>query len=836
MAKESSVARVYLLDAPYHIDKPYDYYIPEELRGSLTVGGLVAVPFGKGNRKKLALVSELVSASEYEKLKPVISPVCRDIKLDGEQIGLCFYMKEHFLCSVGDAVRAMIPSAALTRLKDYYSIVKPEKKEEDQAEEDREEETLSSLTPREKTLYLYLTAHGPTQEEKLLRDCGPSTPRILDKLTAAGILRRESRFIDARISTVEYAELTEEYQLPDEESLLRSVRGEKQKEALRALLLYGKTAVPELWKSCGVSRPTLTALANKKIVRLSTEAIYEDPYRSTEVVFHPIPDGLNEEQEAAKEQILSLCRLGTPQAALLHGVTGSGKTNVMLAVMKEVVEAGKSVILLVPEIALTPQTVRIFRTAFGDRAVVLHSGLTRRERWDAWRKIEAGEADLCIGTRSAIFAPFKNIGLIVLDEEQEHTYKSDMDPKYHARDVARYRCTKHNAVLLLASATPSIESFKKAKEGKYTLITLKKRYRDAPLPETFFADMREEARAGNTSPISAELKKRLEETLKRKEQAILFINQRGYSRFLSCPLCGEVLTCPHCSVSYTYHTSPKTGRGYLYCHYCGTKTPVPEKCPSCGNETLKRVGYGTQLVEDELDRLFPEAGISRMDADTTTTRAEYEEGIQRFRERCVDIMVGTQMITKGHDFPNVTLVGVIHADASLYLNDFRANERTFDLITQVVGRAGRGEKKGCALIQTFSPDHPVLRTAASQNYEEMYENEIALRRSLLFPPFCDLLLFTLSSEAENELMAAANSLAELINTVNSQKYPSLSVALFGPMEAPLYKINEIYRVRLVVKCRFGPMTRKMIAEIYTEFCRTVGGKITVSVDVNPSGL
>ncbi|MBQ4064569.1 MAG: primosomal protein N', partial [Clostridia bacterium] len=421
------------------------------------------------------------------------------------------------------------------------------------------------------------------------------------------------------------------------------------------------------------------------------------------------------------------------------------------------------------------------------------------------------------------------------DEEQEHTYKSDMDPKYHARDIARYRCAKQNAMMLLASATPSVESFRRAEEGKYTLVTLKERYGNAVLPETVITDRRPDAKEGNTSPLGRELTERLADILERKEQAILFINQRGYHRFLSCPLCGNVLTCPNCSVSYTHHTR-SAGHGYLFCHYCGSKEAVPPKCPQCGNETMKHVGFGTQMVEEELERRFPQARILRMDADSTSTKFAYDTLLGRFREGEADILIGTQMVTKGHDFPNVTLVGVINADSSLYLSDYKANERTFGLLTQVVGRAGRGDRKGCALIQTYNPDHPVLKLSAEQDYEKMYRNEIALRRSLVFPPFCDLALFTLSSESETELMAAANAFARQFKKINTDKYPEVQAMVYGPMEAPVYKLNGIYRMRIVIKCRFNAPTRRLLSEVYADMSRSLGRKVGLSADINPTNL
>lgn len=819
---EFSVARVYLLDAPYHIDKLYDYYIPDELRGLLKVGGFVAVPFGGGNRKQLALVSELAGASEYTALKPVISPVCDSIVLGHEMIGLCLYMKEHFLCTIGDAVKAILPSAALTKVKDVYSVTV------------KGREHLDDVNFRQAALLKYLIAKGKADTDTVIKDCGPNASSMLVRMYNDGLLSRVTEFSDSRSVVIESVSIADQYSELSVEELCALVRGNRQKEALEILSVTGSLTLNELSDRYEISKAVFKPLIERGIVTLSKENSFRDPYKNksfdadTSVI-------LSDEQEKAKNEIISLINSGEPKAALLHGVTGSGKTSVIREVMDHVIALGRSVILLVPEISLTPQTVNIFRSHYGDKTVVIHSGLSRGERYDAFRRIKNGEAKVCIGTRSAVFAPFDDLGLIVIDEEQEHTYKSDMDPKYHARDIARYRCAHQNAVMLLASATPSLESYMKALDGKYSLITLKNRYGEATLPEALITDMRPDAKAGNISPIGNELRERLLQTLNKGEQAILFINQRGYNRFLSCPLCGQALSCPHCSVSYTYHTS-NFGRGYLYCHYCGSKALPPEKCPSCGNETLKHVGYGTQMVEEELKRLFPQARVIRMDADTTQTKFSYDALLSSFREGEGDILIGTQMVTKGHDFPNVTLVGVINSDSSLYLSDYKANERTFSLLTQVIGRSGRSDKKGCALIQTSNPDHPILKLSRDQDYESMYKNEIALRRSFIFPPICDIVMFTLSSEAENELLSAIVGFEKAFKKLNNEKYPDAKTVLFGPLEAPIYKLNGIYRMRLVIKCKMNVVTRRLISEAYSELSKAVGKRVGISLDVNPTNL
>jgi primosomal protein N' (replication factor Y) len=456
---------------------------------------------------------------------------------------------------------------------------------------------------------------------------------------------------------------------------------------------------------------------------------------------------------------------------------------------------------------------------------------------DAYHRILSGDATVVVGTRSAVFAPVKELGMIVMDEEHEHTYKSDMNPKYHARDVARYRCAYHKATLLMCSATPSLESYKRAKEGRYTLLTLKNRHAGAELPEVRVADMRGEAGGGNLSPLGAELTEALQKNVAEGNQAILFLNRRGYNHVVSCRSCGEAVTCPSCSVSLTYHTKRGTyDEGYMVCHLCGRRQPLPKVCPSCGSEHLARMGYGTQRVEQELGELLPSAGVLRMDTDTTGTRFSYDELLGAFRRHEADVLLGTQMVTKGHDFPDVTLVGVLMADSSLYLDDYRAGERTFSMLTQVIGRAGRAKKKGVAVIQTCNPDHDVLKLACKQDYETFYEREIKLRRLLVFPPYCDIALLTLSHRDEHELMLASKALSDELTRRVASDFSDVKLIAFGPFEAPIYRADGQYRMRMVIKCALSKRTRALFADLLSAFQKQGNGTPLLSVDFNPSTL
>ncbi len=598
-------------------------------------------------------------------------------------------------------------------------------------------------------------------------------------------------------------------------------------------LMNIKSADYELVRALvGVSAANISALSQKGIISISATESIRNPYAEyarredkTEIV-------LTRAQRAAYETVEGLYFENEPRAALLYGVTGSGKTKVIMKAIDRTVADKKSVIMMVPEIALTPQTVAIFCRRYGERVAVIHSSLSAGERLDAWRRIRRGEVDLVIGTRSAVFAPLSNLGMIVIDEEHEHTYKSESDPKYHARDVAAYRCGKNNALMLLASATPSLESFYKAEIGKYTLVPLRERYGGIKLPDALIVDMREEIRLGNTSPISDRLLTSLRECGERGEQAILFLNRRGYNSQISCKNCGDVITCPRCSVSLTFHTGERGGR--LICHLCGYTEPTPKRCPSCESENISFLGYGTQKVEGELGEYIPEMKVMRMDADTTSGKLSYDRMLDDFRSQRADILLGTQMVAKGHDFPKVTLVGVVLADTSLYVSDFRASERTFSLLTQVIGRAGRARDGGVAVIQTYSPKNEIIRLACMQDYDKFYEGEIAIRRELSYPPFCDMVSLTVTSESESELFRASKTLSDSIIGKINKEYPNLPFTVFGPFEAQVYKINEKYRMKMVVKCKLTAKTRELFRSLLCEFA--LDRKATLAVDLNPLGI
>ena len=811
-------ARVHLLDVPYHIDKQYEYFIPLHLRGKLVSGGFVIVPFGGGNTKQPAVVMDVLRQGEIalDKMKPILSlfNTSDNITLNEEMLKLCVFMKEHTFCTIGDAVKTVLPSSVFVKYNEIYSIAKPLP------------EISGKKVPSDSLiLYNYIETMGNVSISRIKTDCGNKAEKTINKLLEAGLIRCDLEFSNTGHKSETFAALNE--------ADIADVRlGIKQAEVVDYLRDNGVTNVSILKDFLSVSQATIKSLADKNVITLEKIDLYRDPYR--EVDIEPDENILSAEQSEAADKIIELCHGGEPKAVLLHGVTGSGKTRVIKSVTDEVLRMGKQVIILVPEISLTPQTVALFKSYYKDRVVVVHSLLSAGERFDAWRLMKNGTVDVCVGTRSAIFAPFDNIGLIVIDEEQEHTYKSDMSPKYHARDIARFRCAEHKAVMLLSSATPSVESYHKAVQGSYTLIELTERYGNAVIPTSIMADLRIDSQNGIVSPIGTVLREEIEKNIKNNEQTILFLNRRGYNNFINCPLCGNVVMCPRCSVSLTYHNSNDMyGLGkHMQCHYCGYVEDIPETCPSCGGKHITYMGYGTQKLEEELVSLYPDLRVMRMDADTTSFKFSYDEMLAKFRNHDADVLLGTQMVTKGHDFPDVTLVGVISADMSLYLSDYRANERTFSLMTQVIGRSGRSEKEGRAVIQTYNPDHPVLRMAAVQDYKEFFDNEIAYRKALIFQPFCDMIVIMFSSEAETEVINTTVVFANRLEELKQTKYQDVGLITYGPFEAPIYKVNDKYRMRIVAKCRMSSRTRDMFKEIMREFNSSLYKKITISIDVN----
>ena len=604
----------------------------------------------------------------------------------------------------------------------------------------------------------------------------------------------------------------------------KKIKAPKQALILELLSTVPSLAVSEICYLTGSGRTAITALEKQGFLKVRNQEVFRRPPPPRKQA--PEDFTLNTEQLSAYNALCAMLDRKSAEVALLFGITGSGKTTVYVKVIEKAIAMGKTAIVLVPEIVLTPQFISLFTSYFKDSVAVLHSRLSTGERRDEWKRIKNTDVKIVIGTRSAVFAPLENLGVIVIDEEQEHTFKSENSPRYHARDIAKYRCSRSGAVLILGSATPSIESMYNAKINKYTLLKLTGRYNEKELPPVIIADMKNELKNGNGGSISRALAEELRKNIDSGQQSILFINRRGANTLITCGECGYTYTCPRCSVSMTYHTA----NSRLMCHYCGYSIPVADSCPDCGGK-LKYIGAGTQKVEAELQELFPQTRILRMDADTVSQVNSHELLLSRFREEKIPILLGTQMVTKGLDFENVTLVGVILADQSLYVNDFRAHERTFSIIAQVIGRSGRGEKTGRAVVQTFTPNHEVIQLASRQNYESFYEREIVAREVIECPPIKDLLMINLSGLDETRVLSGS---VKIRNTIEGYFFGKKDIAVLGPAPAPIQKINNRHRYRIIIKCENSRENRDIIAHTIKEFSRDSKNRGVVAfADVDP---
>ena len=809
----AEIVKVAVSAAPYSIDKPYDYLVPEPLLEAAAPGVRVTVPFGRGNRTSEGMILARVQGEKVQGLKPLDSVLDSGPVLDGDGIALALWMRQRYFCTMFEAVKTILPAGLWYRLREVWHLAEGVDREAAAA--------LCGNIRRAGAVLDVLWASGGSAGLEALRDaCGQeaeSTLRAMEKTGAVRCETEAARKIGDKTRRMVSLAVSAEDALAMTEAKRRSAPARY--EVVRLLAATGRASAADVCYFTGASTRTLKAMEKAGLLAFSEEEELRVP-QATEV--EPgAPIVLNGEQQSAYDGILSLMDSGKPEAALLHGVTGSGKTQVYLRLVQEALDRGKTAMVLVPEIILTPQMMRKFSSYFGSKVCMLHSSLRMTERYDQWKRIRRGEVQVVLGTRSAVFSPLKNLGLLILDEEQEGSYQSENPPRYHTRDVAKFLCAREKAVLLLGSATPTVESAWAAEEGTYHLFQLRRRYNAHALPQVRIADLRQEIRAGNPGLISAPLRQELEENLRRGEQSILFLNRRGSSRMLLCGECGHVPECPRCSVALTYHSA----NGRLMCHYCGHSERALEACPVCGG-IMKHVGTGTQKVEEELRELFPEAGILRMDADTAS--GGHEAILSRFEKERIPILLGTQMVAKGLDFENVTLVGVLSADLSLYVDNYRAAERTFNLLTQVVGRAGRGGKQGRAIIQTYTPGNDVIRCAAEQNYDSFYQNEVRMRRLRRCPPFADLFVFTVSGTEEGSVLRAAAGARERLRQV----FPGEEV--LGPAPAPVLKLNNRFRYRLLLVGKNDKATRDRISWLLKEFANDRANRgLNIFVDCNP---
>lgn len=799
----ADMVKVAVSAAPYSIDKPYSYLVPESLAAAAVPGVRVMVPFGRGNKESEGLILTRVQEPKLPGSKAIRQILDSEPVLDKAGIDLALWMRGRYFCTVFEAVKTILPAGLWYGLREIWSLA-------------MEPETARSAAvgiPGAWQVLDLLEKQGGKADIRVLRDVlGDGAEKPLKAMKKAEILTCETdakrKIADKSHRMVELAVNTEDaYALTEPKRRSAPARY----EVVNFLATAGRTPAAEVSYYTGASSRTLKTMEKAGLIAFSEEEELRVP--SLDDV-EPGPEiVLNEEQQRAFEEILGRVQAAKPSVTLLHGVTGSGKTQVYLRLVQETLALGKTAMVLVPEIVLTPQMMRKFSSYFGSRVAMLHSSLKMTERYDQWKRIRRGEVDVVLGTRSALFAPLKNLGLIIMDEEQEGSYQSENVPRYDAREVAKYLCVREKAALVFGSATPTVETAWAAEQGNYQKALLRRRYNENALPEVLIADLRQEILNGNPGLISTPLRQELEKNLAAGEQSILFLNRRGSSRMLLCGECGYVPQCPRCSTAMTYHSA----NGRLMCHYCGHSEPAADTCPECGG-WMKHVGAGTQKVEEELRELFPEAGILRMDADTTA--GGHEEILQTFERERVPILLGTQMVAKGLDFENVTLVGVLSADISLYVDNYRAAERTFSLLTQVVGRAGRGGKTGRAVIQTYTPGNDVIRCAARQDYDAFYESEIRMRRLRRYPPFADLFTVTVSGTEEGRVLRAAVSVRETLRQLCRR--PELAAGepeALGPAPAPVVKVNNRFRYRCTLVGKNDKATREMLAWLQKDFAK-----------------
>ena len=808
------IGKIAVSAANFAIDKPYSYRIPQDM--TLAPGQRVMVPFGRANRRTEGIVLTVEPGSE-DKLKPVESCLDDAPILTETQLRLAAFLRERYFCTFFDAIRVMLPAGLWFRTRLTVSLT------EDRSWKDK---TIRKEGAAE--LLELLENLGGTAQEEALRNL------ISDEDTLREVLSylRQKKWITCQTDFLRKTQDKSEKiatlaQSPEETMAYAASRPKSaamQRQVLELLCSVGSVAVKDLCYFTGASTATVNRLEKLGYLTLSHRPVLRCREIRPAKLSEPLV--LNQEQQACFEGLASQMAREEPGVALLYGVTGSGKTSVYIRLIQTCLASGKSAMLLVPEIALTPQLLGILAAYFGTQVAVLHSSLSAAERYDQWKRVKSGDARVVVGTRSAVFAPCTP-GLLILDEEQEHSYKSESAPRYDAKEVAIWRGARENALVVLGSATPSIESMYRAKTGLYRLYTLRQRYNGRPLPEVEIVDMREELKLGNDTSLSIPLRHRIQETRQDGKQTILLLNRRGNSRALVCIDCRQTPECPRCSVHLTYHSA----NSRLMCHYCGFSMAAPARCPACGGP-LKAIGTGTQKVQQELAALFPDMETSRMDADTVSAVNTHEKILEHFQKENVPVLLGTQMVAKGLNLPNVTLVGVLDGDLSLYSGGFRAGETTFNMLTQVVGRAGRGDSTGRAVIQTLQPTHQVIGLAAKQDYDGFYDLEIRLRQAQAAPPFGDFALVTFSGQEEGQVLRGAAVFRDSLNAWLRQ-VPEEKCGVLGPAPCVVPKVNYNYRYQLTLRCHMTRPLRQLLAALLRKFSQDKANRgVNAYIDVN----
>ncbi|MBQ6706857.1 MAG: primosomal protein N' [Clostridia bacterium] len=818
----TTVVQIAVDQASFYFDRLYSYSVPSHLREQAAPGCRVMVPFGGGNRRRQGIIiSSDAPESAPIQLKSIEAVLDPEPLLTGEQLSLAMWLKDRTFSTVFDCARAMLPTGLYMQIKTVF-----------RAKRDIDPDILDQMTAGEKQLLTFLS-HCPdgADADLLLKKLGitENAPALQSLLQKNVLFRTDGAFRhtgDATIRMIRLTEAGEEWQGEKDGRLT-----DRQQAVLRLLKEVGCASLKEVCYFSAVTRAVTDALVKKQLAFYYDAEVLRAPYAELSSAPEIVSATLNEQQQQAFDRLYEAYASQKPTGALLYGVTGSGKTQVYMNLIDRVLEDGRQVIVLVPEISLTPQMMDRFLGKYGKRVAVLHSALSIGERMDEWKRIKRGEAQIVVGTRSAVFAPCDNIGLIVMDEEQEHTYKSESSPRYHARDVAKYRVAQHNALLLLTSATPSVETYLNAESGRYVFCTLDSRFGEAQLPEVQVVDMRGEDMGADS--IGPTLEQAMRDTIDSGRQVILLLNRRGFHTHVSCRSCGYVFACPSCSISMTYHRANRR----LLCHYCGHMEEPPQTCPTCGSDKIRFSGQGTQRVEEELEQKFPGVPVLRMDADTTMSRLSYEQKFSDFAAGKYQIMIGTQMVAKGLDFPKVGLVGVLSADQSLYTSDYRSFETTFALLTQVIGRAGRRETAGKAVIQTFVPENYVIDLASRQDYPAFFETEIAARKMMSYPPYTSLYLFGFVGVIEKSVAAAAERFLQALKMKVTEEYSDVKLIALDPTPAAITRISGKFRYKLIVKTQNTARMRELAGKLLEEFNKSPQNKqVTVYADIDPVNL
>lgn len=793
----------------YSFDRGFDYLVPPRLAAECAVGKRVLVPFGRGNRRRQGIVTELHEVEPDGKLKELLSVLDSEPVLSAELLRTAQFMKEHYFCTFYEAVKTMLPAGVNYKVATVYGVLAAD--------------GGAVFDEEKQRLYNYLYAkRNPVRLEKLLDDFGLADSRVPDEMVRDGLLyKSEEAFRRVSDAVAKMAALAPNCDL-DSVKLTP-----KQRSVTELLQATGAVPVKEIRYFTGVTSSVIDALVKKGVLVLFDEEVFRIDDRHADSSIGELV--LSDEQQAACDNLYTDYRDDKAHVSLLYGVTGSGKTSVFMKLIERVMDDGKGIIVMVPEISLTPQFVSLFTKRFGDKIAVFHSALSLGERLDEYKRVKKGLAQIVIGTRSAVFAPFERVGLIIMDEEQEYSYKSESTPRYHAREIAMYRCAQNNALLVLSSATPSVESFYYAQTGRYSLNVLSRRYGTAVLPEVVTADMNLETQNGNTSGFSQVLLEHIEQNLEQGKQSILLLNRRGHNSFVTCTKCGDSVTCPNCSISLTYHSR----NNRLMCHYCGYSAPFTGECPTCHSLSLRLGGTGTQKAERDIAEIFPEARILRMDTDAASSKSSYERMISSFANGDYDILVGTQMVAKGLDFPNVTLVGVLNTDHALYADDYRSYERAFSLLTQVVGRSGRGRDKGVAVIQSYTPDNLIIGMAARQDYAAFYNTEIKMREMMLYPPFADICLVGFVGENQMTTLRGASKFLDIFVQIARADFAKLPLRILGPSPALVVKVSNKFRYKLIIKCKNNREFRSLLSRALLAFGDEKDfAKVTAYADMN----